>query len=172
MLAMMTSVEPRALRPVARASDSAPVRPPKPASSERAEELADAGNADDGKSEQQQRRIKQRPQIHAETGHGKEHRAEESDDEAPEFAFDVLRQNGGLAHQHTGYKRAERGMHADQLGRQGHHQHDEQNGRDDGHLDGHIIVGPADDPGHQAAPDCEADGEKERRPRQAHAPHS
>ena len=74
MLAMITSVEPRALRPVASASDSRSGQAAQPAADQGAAELADARHQDHRQREQQQRRIHQRAQVHAEAGDGEEHR--------------------------------------------------------------------------------------------------
>ncbi len=92
MLAMITSVDPRALRPVARASDSSR-QSAELAADQGSQELAEAGDHDDREREESQCRIEERPQVHAEAGDGEEDRAEEGDDEATQFALDMLCQD-------------------------------------------------------------------------------
>jgi hypothetical protein len=55
-----------------------------------------------------------------------------------------------LTDQNAGNKGTECSMYADQLSEQSKHQHNQQNGRDDGRLDCQIVVAPADNPRHNA----------------------
>ena len=78
MVAMMTSVDPRAFMPLASAKDSLRLKPAEAAADERAAEFSDARDQHQRAGEQQQVRVFQDREVGAEPGEAEEHRHEQA----------------------------------------------------------------------------------------------
>ncbi|MET4767245.1 hypothetical protein ABH970_007617 [Bradyrhizobium ottawaense] len=107
--------------------------------------------------------IAQHREIGTEAGEAEKHGHEEAGDQPAQALVDLPRQDRGFPDQDAGDEGAEHGVHADQMRDQRHHAHQEQDHRDDRGRADEIVVGPADQLEHQAAPDGEADGEEGER---------
>ena len=170
MVAMITSVEPRAFMPQASAKPSRRVRPPSSGADEGAAELAEAGDQDQPDGEQRNLRVGEDGEIGAQAGNAEEHRRKERGDQAAQLLVDMTGEDRGFADQNAGDEGAEHGVHADQIGDQRHAAHDDEDRGDHGEFADEGVVDPADDEKHDASADRQARDHEQEACRSRFAP--
>src|SRR6516164_118421 len=134
-VATITSVEPRAFMPHPNASDSARDNPP----------IVPPMNAP--------RNFPMLAIAISPTASSAKSGLRKGNDQAAQFFIDVARQYWRLADQNAGDKCAEYSIDADELRRQRHRRHDDQDCRDDRKVTLEIVVRPPDQTKHNSAPD-------------------
>ena len=145
MVAMITSVEPRAFMEQPSASASARPESPDGRAEEGAAELADAGDGDQPDGQGQKVGLGQDREIGGEPRHAEEDRREEAEDQPAELLVDMLGEEGRFADQHPGDEGAQHRLDADEIGDQRHGAGDQQDDADDRGLAAQVVVGPADE---------------------------